>query len=144
MKYADWNKLSTDEQKQKHWRHHPRVRIATIFSILFAVVLAGVLLSVFQNKRMHVNRKPIDKEAFAIAKVFVKERLAQPATANFSKNKFEAQIDTAANTYNVSSSVSAQDIGGNIRTHNWRVNLSYKGGDWADKNSWKLLGIDMD
>jgi hypothetical protein len=141
MKYADWNKLDDDEKKTMHWRHHPRVRTATIFSILFAVVFAVVLLRVFQNRRMHVNRKPNNKEAFTIAKVFVKDRLKQPATASFPGNKFKSVIDTAQNSYNISSFVTVQDSSGKLIKSPWQVTLAYTGGDWADRKSWKVLSI---
>lgn len=141
MKYADWNNLSDEEKKNKHWRHHPRIRIATIFSILFALVFFVVMLRVLQNRRIHVNRKPNDKEAFSIAKAFVTDKLPQPGTANFPKNKFESVIDTAHNSYNISSFVNSQDSSGKTVKSTWQVNLSYKGGDWADKKSWTVVEL---
>ena len=93
---------------------------------------------------MHVNRKPNNKEAFAIAKVFVKDKLKQPATASFSKNNFQSDIDTAANSYQISSTVDAQDSSGRIVKTAWQVKLAYKGGDWADRKSWDVLDIAID
>jgi hypothetical protein len=143
MKYADWNNLSNDDKKNTHWRHHPRIRIATIFSILFALLFFVIMLRVLQNRQIHVNRKPNAKEAFAIAKVFVNDKLKQPATANFPKNSFESNIDTAHNTYNISSFVDSQDSSGKIVKSNWQVKLSYNGGDWADRKSWKVIDINI-
>jgi predicted SAM-dependent methyltransferase len=143
MKYADWNRLTDDEKKTKHWRHHPRIRIATIFSILFTVFFLVVMLRVLQNRRVHVNRKPNALEAFTIAKAFVTDSLKQPGTANFPKSKFESKIDTASNQYQVSSIVDAQDSSGRIVKSNWNIKLSYTGGDWADKKSWKLESLNI-
>ncbi|RFZ84355.1 hypothetical protein DYU05_01640 [Mucilaginibacter terrenus] len=138
MRYADYNKLSAEEQQKLHWRRHPRVRTATIFSVLFALVLVVFLLRVFQNRRMHVNRKPNKLEAFTVAKGFIKDKLKQPATATFPNNKFESVIDTASNSYQISSTVSSQDSTGTLIKKNWQIQLGYTGGDWADKKSWKV------
>ncbi|TSD67173.1 hypothetical protein FFF34_007190 [Inquilinus sp. KBS0705] len=144
MKYADWNNLNEDEKKNLHWRHHPRIRIATIFSVLFAIAFAVIMLRVLQNRRIHVNRKPNAKEAFAIAKAFVKDKVRQPGSAAFPKNNFRSIIDTANNSYNISSTVNQQDSSGKFVKTPWQVKLAYTGGDWADKSSWKLVNISLE
>ncbi|MBD1391745.1 hypothetical protein [Mucilaginibacter glaciei] len=144
MRYAEWNSLSNDQRKNAHWRHHPRVRLATIFSILFALVFVVFMSRIFQNRRLHVNRKPIDKEAFAIAKAFVKEKVNQPESATFSKDDFQGNVDTAHNLYQISSYVNAQDSRGKFSKSQWQAKLAYTGGDWADKNSWKVLEMVID
>ncbi|MBB5394906.1 MULTISPECIES: hypothetical protein [unclassified Mucilaginibacter] len=141
MKYSEWKNLSDEDKKNTHWRHHPRIRIATIFTFLFALLFFVVMLRVLQNRRVHVNRKPNAKEAFAIAKVFINDKLRQPGTASFPKSRFESDIDTARNTYNISSYVDAADSAGKIVKTTWRVSLSYKGGDWADKKSWNVVDM---
>ena len=141
MKYSDWRNLSDEEKKSVHWRHHPRIRVATIFSILFAVVFIVFMLRIFQNRRMHVNRKPNAREAYAIAKVFMTDHLKQPATASFPNNTFQSDIDTAHNSYRISSTVNAQDSSGKTVKTAWQVKLSYTGGDWASRNSWKLVDV---
>ncbi|RYU91510.1 hypothetical protein EWM62_06100 [Mucilaginibacter terrigena] len=138
MKYSEWKNLSEEDKKNTHWRHHPRIRIATIFSILFALLFFVVMLRVLQNRRVHVNRKPNAKEAFAIAQVFVTDKLRQPRTASFPKNNFQSAIDTALNSYNISSYVDAQDSTGKMVKSTWEIKLSYTGGDWANRNSWKV------
>lgn len=143
MKYSDWKSLSDEERNKIHWRHHPRIRLATIFSILFALVFIVFMLRMFQNRRIHVNRKPNPKEAFAIAKVFVNDRIKQPESASYPKNDFESNIDTAQNIYNISSTVNAQDSSGKTIKTSWSVKLSYTGGDWAERKSWKLIDIVM-
>ena len=90
---------------------------------------------------MHVNRKPNAREAFAIAKVFITDELKQPATASFPNNNFESDIDTANNRYNISSTVNEQDSSGKTVKNAWQVKLSYTGGDWASRKSWKLLNV---
>lgn len=141
MKYSEWNNLSAEDKKNTHWKHHPHIRITTIFSILFAILFFVVMLRVLQNRRIHVNRKPNAKEAFTIAKVFVSDRLKQPGTASFPKSKFESDIDTAHNSYHISSYVDAQDSSGKTIKSAWQVKLSYTGGDWADRKSWKLIEV---
>ena len=143
MKYAEWNKLNDEQKRNAHWKHHPHIRMATLFSIVFGILIFVMLLRVFQNRRMHVNRKPNNKEAFAIAKAFVKDRVKLPGSASFSNNDFQSDIDTARNSYSISSYVNAQDSSGRFIKNQWQVQLSYTGGDWADKNSWKLLDINI-
>lgn len=143
MRYAEWNKLTDEERQSKHWRHHPRVRVATIFSIVFAVVLFFILLRVMQNTRVHVNRKPNEKEAFTVAKTFVADKLKQPATATFPKNDYTAKVDTAANKYDIQSTLKEQDSTGSLVQRRWQVQMAYKGGDWADKRSWQLTNVEI-
>ncbi|AMR32885.1 hypothetical protein A0256_16395 [Mucilaginibacter sp. PAMC 26640] len=143
MRYAEWNRLTEDERKSRHWKHHPRIRIATIFSILFALVFVVVLLRVFQNRRMHVNVKPNKMEAFTISKSFVKDKLQQPQTASFPGNKFEAIVDTANSAYQISSSVKSQNSAGKIIQQSWNIKLSYTGGDWADRKSWTVKDLSL-
>lgn len=139
MKYSRWNDLSDEDKKNTHWKHHPRIRIATIFGIVFAISFFVVMLRVLQNRQVHVNRKPNAKEAFAIAKVFIKDKLKQPGTATFPRNKFESVIDTAQNSYDISSYVDVQDSSGKMIKSAWQVKLAYTGGDWADRKSWRLI-----
>ena len=143
MKYSEWNNLSAEEKKNTHWKRHPHIRIATIFSILFALVFIVFMMRVLQNRRVHVNRKPNAKEAYAIAKVFVNDRLKQPGTASYPKSNFKFDIDTANSHYNISSMVDSQDSTGHMVKSAWQVKLSYTGGDWADRKSWKLEDIKM-
>jgi cell division protein FtsB len=75
MRYNEWNTLTDEEKKSTHWKHHPRIRVATIFSVLFALVFAVALLRIFKNKRVHVNRKPNRLEAFSVAKTFVQKQI---------------------------------------------------------------------
>ena len=141
MKFAEWNNLSDEEKQKTPWKQHPRMRLATLFSIIVAVVFIVVLLRIFQNRRIHVNRKPNNKEAFTMAKVFVKDGLQQPATATFKRNDFKSIIDTASGQYQISSSVTSQDSVGKSKDHDWQIKLAYTGGDWADRRSWKVMSL---
>jgi hypothetical protein len=143
MRYNEWNTLTDEQKKSTHWKHHPRVKVATIFSVLFAIVFAVALLRIFKNKRVHVNRQPNALEAFTVSKSIVKSKLQYPATASFPTNKYQSVIDTAANTYQVSSTLNAQDSTGKIGKLNWRVQLTYAGGDWADPKSWSINDINI-
>ncbi|MEO7215320.1 hypothetical protein [Mucilaginibacter sp.] len=139
MRYRDWNKLNEEEKMSTHRKQHPRIRVATIFTILFAVVFGVALLRIFKNKRVYVNRKPNKLEAFTVAKSFVKNKLTRAAT--FSNHNFDAEIDTAQNAYHISSYVNAQDSTGQFVKTNWQINLSYAGGAWADTTSWRLIDL---
>ncbi len=143
MRYNEWNTLTDEEKKGTHWKHHPRIRVATIFSVLFAIVFAVALLRIFKNKRVHVNRKPNGMEAFSVAKMFIKGKLKQPAMASFPLNKFEAVIDTAKNSYNISSYINAHDNSGRSSKTAWQIHMAYTGGDWADTTSWRVLKVNM-
>ncbi|MBL4677760.1 MAG: hypothetical protein JKY70_16390 [Mucilaginibacter sp.] len=141
MKYADWKKLSVEEKRNTHWKHHPHVRTATVLTILAACFFAVFMLRVFQNKRVHVNRKPNAREAYETAKHFVNDRLLLPQTATFPKNDFTADIDTARNIYFLQSTVNAQDSSGKTEQSKWETHLSYLGGDWADPKSWRVIDL---
>jgi hypothetical protein len=141
MRYSEWNKLNDDEKKNAHWKKHPRIRVATIFSILFALVFGFALLRIFKNKRVHVNRQPNALEAFTVSKTIIKNKLQYPATTSFPTNKYQSLIDTATNSYQVSSTLNAQDSTGKIGKLNWKVQLTYTGGDWADPKSWRVNNI---
>nr|WP_294945346.1 hypothetical protein [uncultured Mucilaginibacter sp.] len=143
MKYAEWNKLTPEEKSTAHWKHHPRIRVASIFSVLFAIVFFVVLLRIFQNKRVHVNRKPNAMEAFTVSKAIVKNTLKHPAAASFPSNKYKSVIDTAASTYQITSTVNSQDSSGKTLKLNWKLNLAYTGGDWADTTSWRVDGMQI-
>ena len=141
MRYSAWNKLSDEQKKNAHWKHHPRIRVATIFTILFALVFGVALLRVFKNKRVHVNRKPNRLEAFSTAKLLIKNKLKRPAT--FPGNTFDADIDTAQSAYHITSYVNTQDSTGKFVKINWQINMNYTGGDWADTKSWQVAGIEF-
>ena len=143
MKYKEWNNLSQEEKNKTLWKYHPRIRIMKMFSFLFVIVMLIFVFRVLQNRRVHVNRKPNAKEAFTIAKVFVKDKMQQPATANFTKSDFQADIDTAKNIYSITSYVNAQDSSGKIVKTNWQVKLAYKGGDWSEKASWVVNSLQL-
>jgi hypothetical protein len=143
MRYNEWNTLTDEEKKSTHWKHHPRIRVATIFSVLFALVFAVALLRIFKNKRVHVNRKPNRLEAFSVAKTFVQNRLKQPDMTSFPNNKFEAVVDTAKNSYKISSYISAHDNSGRSLKTTWQIDMAYTGGDWADTSSWRVVSLNM-
>ncbi|TWR27061.1 hypothetical protein FPZ42_08495 [Mucilaginibacter achroorhodeus] len=144
MRYADWKKLTDEEKKAIHWRKHPHIRTATIFSIVGALIFALFMLRVFQNKRVHVNRKPNDKEAYEAAKRIVNGKLLLPQTSVFPKSDFTSNIDTAKNTYTIHSTVDTQDSSGKTVKMDWETNMSYQGGDWADSRSWLVKAITID
>ncbi|RFZ90827.1 hypothetical protein D0C36_17905 [Mucilaginibacter conchicola] len=141
MKYADWNKLTPQEKRSTHWKHHPHMRTATVFTLLAAFFFAVFMLRVFQNKRVHVNRKPNAREAYETAKHFVNDRLLLPETSVFPKSDFTADIDTAKNIYYIQSTVNAQDSSGKTVKSLWEARLSYQGGDWADRKSWRVMDL---
>jgi len=143
IKYSDWNKLNKEEKEGIHWRHHPHIRTAKIFTLLAAFLFGIFMLTVFRNRRVHVNRKPNQLEAFTVAKIFVNDHLKQPATSVFPKNSFTANIDTARDSYRISSTVSSQDSSGKMQQNSWTIHLAYKGGDWANPKSWQMLELNI-
>lgn len=143
MKYSDWKSLSTDERKNISWHRHPHIRTATLFTIAFAVTFIIVVLGISKNSTVHLNRKPTAKEAFAMAKQFVKEKLKQPEKAVFPGTNFKSIIDTTTNTYKVQSTVKIENDGGKMEQSAWEVKMQYTDGDWAEKNSWELKYINI-
>ena len=141
MKYSEWNSLSDEERQNTNWHKHPRVRTATLFSITFAIAFIIVILGISKNTTVHLNRKPTTTEAFAIAKVFVKEKLKQPEKAIFAKSAVNAVANDADNSYSLSSSVKIENNNGKMDPSNWEVKMRYTGGDWAERNSWQVTSV---
>src|ERR1700749_663130 len=112
MKYSEWKSLSDDERKSLGWHRHPRIKTGTLFTTAFIIAFIIVALGISKNSTVHLNRKPTAKEAFNIAKVFVKEHLKQPTTAVFPDHDFKPAIDTAGNSYQIQSNVKALNTNG--------------------------------
>lgn len=128
MKYSDWKLLTNEEKQQVKFKHRPHVRIATLFSALFLLLLLVFVLRILKNRTLHIVRKPTNDEAFFMAKAFVKNRLKMPATADFGSKK-QIAADTANNLYSISSNLKAQDVSGKQIKLNWDATLNYTGGD---------------
>lgn len=143
MKYSEWRLLSDSERKSMGWRHHPRIKTATLFTIAFIITFVIVIFGISKNSTVHLNRKPTAQEAFSIAKVFVKDHLKQPSTAVFSDHNFKQVIDTSANNYQIQSVVKALNISGKMVKSDWIVNMHYTGGDWSEKSSWQISSVSI-
>ncbi|QTE38024.1 hypothetical protein ACRQ5D_20920 [Mucilaginibacter sp. P25] len=143
MKYSEWKTLSADERQNIGWHRHPHIRTATLFAIVFAITFIIVVLGISKNSTIHLNRKPTAKEAFTMAKLFVKEKLKQPQKAVFPNNSFKSVIDTTTNSYEVQSTVKIENDRGKMEQSAWEVKMLYTDGDWAEKNSWQVKKIDI-
>ncbi|MGF7074935.1 hypothetical protein [Mucilaginibacter sp. 3215] len=143
MKYSEWKTLSADERKSIGWHRHPHIRTATLFAIVFAITFIIVVLGISKNSTIHLNRKPTAKEAFTMAKLFVKEKLKQPQKAVFPDNSFKSVIDTTTNSYEVQSTVKIENDSGKMEQSAWEVKMLYTDGDWAEKNSWQVKNINI-
>ncbi|QEM04395.1 hypothetical protein DIU31_013080 [Mucilaginibacter rubeus] len=143
MKYSEWKTLSADERQNIGWHRHPHIRTATLFAIVFAITFIIVVLGISKNSTIHLNRKPTAKEAFTMAKLFVKEKLKQPQKAIFPNNSFKSVIDTTTNSYEVQSTVKIENDSGKMEQSAWEVKMLYTDGDWAEKNSWQVKKIDI-
>lgn len=141
MKYSEWKTLSPDERKNMGWHQHPHIRTGTLFTIAFAITFIIVLMGISKNSTVHINRRPTAKEAFAISKQLVKEKLKQPEKAVFPDASFKSIIDTTANSYQVQSTVKVENDKGKMEQSTWEVKMLYTDGDWAEKNSWQVKEI---
>lgn len=101
------------------------------------------MLGISKNSAIHLNRKPTAKEAFTMAKLFVKEKLKQPQKAVFPNNSFKSVIDTTINSYEVQSTVKIENDSGKMEQSAWEVKMLYTDGDWAEKNSWQVKNINI-
>ncbi|AYL96060.1 hypothetical protein [Mucilaginibacter celer] len=141
MKYSEWKTLDADEQKNTNWHRRPPVRIASIFTTLFITALIVVTLGISKNSTVHINRKPTKTEAYAMAKVFIKDKLKQPEKAVFASSATALFIDTATSIYYISSSVKIENNGGRMERSVWEVKMKYTDGDWAERNSWQPVAV---
>ncbi|UOE51807.1 hypothetical protein MTO98_12025 [Mucilaginibacter sp. SMC90] len=143
MKYSEWKALSADERKNIRWHRHPHIRTATLFAIAFAITFIIVVMGISKNSTVHLNRKPTPKEAFAMAKQFVKDKLKQPEKAVFPENAFKSDIDTTTSSYQVQSTVKVENESGKMVQSAWEVKMQYTNGDWAEKNSWQVKDVNI-
>jgi hypothetical protein len=140
MKYSDWKLLTNEEKQQVKFAHRPHVRVATLFTVLFLLLLLAFIFRILKNRTLHVVRKPTSEEAFFMAKAFVKDQLKMPSTADFSSHK-QVNSDTAHNLYSVVSTLKTQNTQGKLVELKWSLALNYTGGDWGDKNSWTVKDL---
>jgi hypothetical protein len=143
MKYSDWKTLSADERKNIGWHRHPHIRTGSLFVLVFAITFIIVVMGISKNSTVHLNRRPTAKEAFAISKQLVKEKLKQPEKAVFPDASFKYIIDTTTNSYQVKSTVKIENDSGKMEQSAWEVKMLYTDGDWAEKNSWQVKDISI-
>ncbi|PWK77427.1 hypothetical protein LX99_03240 [Mucilaginibacter oryzae] len=143
MKYSEWNSLSDEERKNTNWHKHPHIRTATIFTIAFSLAVIIIILGISKNSTVHINRKPTKTEAYNMARNFVKDRLKQPEKAVFANTPETSLIDTATGVYNITSWVKIENGSGKMEKSVWEVKMQYTEGDWAEKNSWKLISVNV-
>lgn len=102
------------------------------------------IVRIGKNETSHLNRKPNADEAYSMAQTFVKDKLKLPASADFSKSSYKADIDTATNTYRLNGEVNAQGSDGHFIKQHWSTRLKYTGGDWANRKSWEVDDVDVE
>jgi hypothetical protein len=143
MKFSEWKALTADERKVIKWRHRPHIKAATLFGIAFLMFAFLFIARVGKNETAHLSVKPNATQAYKMAQNFVKDKLKLPASADFPKNSFESNIDTASNSYQLSGLVNAQDVAGHFQKQQWTANMKFIGGDWADRKSWQVEQVDV-
>jgi hypothetical protein len=143
MNFSDWRSLNTEERNAIKWHRRPHIKAATLFGIVIGIFVILFVMRVAKNETSHLNRKPTPEQAYSMAQAFVKDKLKLPASAVFPKNKFDSNIDTAANSYVIGSAVNAQSTDGHFVKQQWTSRLKFTGGDWANKKSWVVEGIDI-
>ena len=74
-------------------------------------------------------------------KTFIKQRLAEHASRTFPANDYKAW-NIGFGRYLVQSSVDIETADGASRRQNTLCKIRYTGGDEADSNNWRLIGID--
>jgi hypothetical protein len=143
MKHSEWQALNDAERKNTNWHQRPHMRTATLFSIAFIIVVIAVVFGISKNSTLHLNRKPTGREAFNMARMIVKDHLKQPSTAVFPDHNFKPSIDTAANAYQIQSTVKALNIDGKTINSVWVITMHYTGGDWSEKTSWQVDSVNI-
>jgi hypothetical protein len=143
MKYSDWKDLSAEDRKNISWHRRPHIKTATLYGIAFFITVIIVILGISKNSAVHINRKPTAKEAFETAKIFVREHLEQPSTASFPDNTFTPIVNTATDSYQIQSTVKSIDAGGKTIKSTWNIKMTYKGGDWSERNSWQINEVNI-
>jgi hypothetical protein len=144
MNFSEWRELSAEERNNTSWHRKPHIKTATLFTIVLSLFAILFVLRVGKNETSHLNVKPTAKQAYSMAQGFVKEKLKLPASADFPKNNFESNIDTAANSYIINGFVNAQSTDGHFIEQKWSAHLKFTGGDWANRKSWLVEGVKIE
>jgi len=95
-----------------------------------------------KTNEIHLSDKELAQKAFIISHNFVKSNLKSPKSANFPFNDYRYSI-SENNTIIIESYVDAKNsYNAEIRT-NYRIELKFNGGDWADINNWQTLNLEF-
>ena len=82
------------------------------------------------------------RQAYIIARDFVKPHLTAPASATFPDNPGRYEVNR--DTFVLAGIVDAENaLGGHARSA-WVCRMKYQGGDWADQRKWTLIKLIMD
>jgi len=141
MNFSQWRAMSAEEQKAIRWHHRPHVKAGTVFTIVLLIFVVLFIARISKNETRHLNTKPSRDQAYAMAQVFVKDKLKLPASADFPKNRFDSNIDTASDLYQLTGFVNAQDIQGKFVKQQWTARLKFIGGDWSERGSWEVQEV---
>lgn len=112
-----------------------------IGAIVLFFLIVIILISSFANRK---SVREIDPErAFLMSHYFVMQNLKSPSTADFPLYDYRA-INLGGNQWSVTSYVDAQNsFGATIRT-NYRVFITFQGGEWNDILAWRLNEISIE
>jgi hypothetical protein len=144
MNFSDWSGLSADERKKVKWHRKPHIKTATLFSIVLLLFAILFIVRIGKNETSHLNKKPSAQQAYSMAQTFVKDKLKLPASADFPKTNYKADIDTASNSYLINGFVNAQDSKGHFVKQQWTAKLKYSGGDWSERKSWVVDSVGIE
>ncbi|WP_026730219.1 hypothetical protein [Flavobacterium denitrificans] len=90
-------------------------------------------------KTNSIDSSDSDISAKAISEYFIKKKLVNPATADFST--FDVTEDVMGTEYTVLRKVKAKTSLGVEKEYIYKLQLKYLGGNQFDASSWKLLNI---
>ncbi|RKR83417.1 hypothetical protein BDD43_3625 [Mucilaginibacter gracilis] len=144
MSFLEPGTQSVDESKKGKLLQSPHIKTASLFGVVLFLFAMLFIFGIDKNETRHLSVKPNAQQAYSMAQSFVKDKLKLPASADFSKNNFHANIDTSTNTYVLNGYVNAQSVGGRFIKQQWTTKLKFTGGDWANRKSWQVELVDID
>lgn len=118
---------------------------STVKKILTGIIIVGIFAFAFStcsDEESKFDPQDFAEKAHVISQQFVSDNLKAPATADYPltcNNTFYLKDST----FMVKACVDSQnEFGAKVRS-DYECKLKYKGGDWADRNNWELLLLNV-
>ena len=139
MEENNTTQTTPDPQPQKEEKH---LGCLLAFIGLIVIAIIGNSLGWFEQNGSESIDSNIKNGAYQTAKIAVKNELARPSTADFSLWSADFQ-QFSERVYRVSGTVSAKNGLGQKQEFNYKVTMTFYGGNPEDRTNWEVTGCNV-